>query len=70
MPAGRKVNMVAGRGQASINFLSLGVGRHAKNIRKVIKQRVFINKPGCCDEPKKHPNQNKVLLNHFISKIK
>ena len=55
MPAGRKVNMVAGRGQASINFSSLGVGRHAKNIRKVIKKRVIINKPGCCDEPKKAP---------------
>lgn len=56
MPAGRKVNMVAGRGQASINFSSLGVGRHAKNIRKVIKRRVFINKPGCCDEPTKVPD--------------
>tara|TARA_B110000879_G_C11077950_1_gene473535 strand:- start:157 stop:360 length:204 start_codon:yes stop_codon:yes gene_type:complete len=56
MPAGRKVNMVAGRGQASINFSSLGVGRHAKNIRKVIKKRVIINKPGCCDEPKKVPD--------------
>ena len=60
MPAGRKVNMVAGRGQASINFTSLGVGRHAKNIRRVIDQRVFINKPGCCDNPEKEEQVEEV----------
>lgn len=60
MPAGRKVNMVAGRGQASINFTSLGVGRHAKNIRKVVKQRVFINKPGCCDNPEEEEQVEEV----------
>ena len=53
MPAGRKVNMVAGRGQASINFSSLGVGRHTKNVRRVIDRRVFTEKAGCCDEPPK-----------------
>ena len=52
MPAGRKVNMVAGRGQASINFSSLGVGRHTKNVRRVIDRRVFTDKPGCCEEKK------------------
>ena len=36
-----KINMVAGRGQESINFTSLGIGRHSKSVYNVVNRRVL-----------------------------
>ena len=44
MPNLRKMNMVAGRGQAPINFTSLGIGRHSKSVYNVVNRKVFPSK--------------------------
>lgn len=44
---GRRVNLVAG-GKTDINFVTLGVGRHTRNIKNSVNRRVFSNKPSCC----------------------
>jgi hypothetical protein len=36
--------MVAGRGQESINFTSLGIGRHSKSVYNVVNRRVLPSK--------------------------
>lgn len=50
---GRRVNLVAG-GKTSINLVTLGVGRHTRNVRRAVYRRVFTNKPGCCIDTQWH----------------
>jgi hypothetical protein len=55
MPNLRKMNMVAGRGQAPINFTSLGIGRHSKSVYNVVNRKVFPSKTYPLPEPAPAP---------------
>jgi hypothetical protein len=49
----RKMDWVSGRGQAPINFTSLGIGRHSRNVYNVVQRRVLPSKSK--SEPEHEP---------------
>jgi hypothetical protein len=65
MPNLRKMNMVAGRGEAPINFTSLGIGRHSKSVYNVVNRKVFPSKT--YPDPLPEPAPLLLMVNQPIS---